>query len=78
MSPVNPEYPKCPSCGRKATSPSSHAVSTKTPKGNYVLIGWWSGWYCSKCAIIFCHHPACDLKWCIKAKKLQPDFNDLV
>jgi len=76
MKKVNPEKPKCPSCSNEASYQSSHSVQVLTPKGDYVIIGWWSGWYCSKCGIIFCHHPACQLKWCIKAKKLQPDFKD--
>jgi len=75
---VNPNYPNCPSCGQKATSPGSHSVMVKTFQGKWVPIGWWSGWYCSNCSIIFCHHPSCELKWCRKAKKLQPSFYDLL
>jgi len=44
----------------------------------YVACGWWSGWYCKECNIIFCHHPACQLPDCIKAKELQPNYKDLI
>jgi len=44
----------------------------------YSVVGWWSGWYCKECNIIFCHHPACQLPDCIKAKELQPEYRDLI
>jgi len=74
---VNPKRPKCPSCGTKAKHSGSHSVGILS-KGIFYTIGWWSGWYCSKCGISFCHHPACQLEWCIKAKELEPNFMDLL
>jgi len=74
---VNPEKPLCPKCKKPATHTSSHSVCVKWAN-SYVFIGWWSGWYCKNCNVIFCHHPACQLPYCVEAKKLQPEYVGVV